>query len=160
MALVVTVLAGLVAAISLLLAALYIFFKSKYTYWKRRGVVFATPKFPLGNLNYSKSLSEMFRDIYNVASEKPFCGFWLLHKPHIMINDLNLVRTILVEDFHTFPDHGNYCNVEDDPLSGNAREICIEVLDYGFLQIFKFIDLFQPICFPWRASSGGTCVLN
>lgn len=46
-------------------------------------------------------------------------GMYIFFKPNLVITDLDLVRTVLTEEFESFHDHGIYCNEKIDPLSNN-----------------------------------------
>lgn len=43
----------------------------------------------------------------------------MLHTPHLIINDPELIRLIMVKDFNNFHDRGLYFNKKIDPLTGH-----------------------------------------
>lgn len=93
----------------------------KYAYFKRHNVPFVPPVFPLGSLNeiggqsnllvWSKDMYSRFRDLHL------FGGFFIGFEPVLLLTDLNLIKSVLIENFSSFPDHPFYINESDDPLS-------------------------------------------
>lgn len=112
-------------SVTLLVAviALYFYFKKQYKYWDEKKVPHAKPVFPFGNfvgLNKT-SLADVFLKIYNEGKHERYYGFWQLHRPTLMVNDPELLKRIIVGDFMSFHDRGNYANEKDDPLSGKSK---------------------------------------
>lgn len=106
-----------------IITAVYVYFKSKFNYWKKRGIPFEEPIIPYGNmkgLNKTIHLSDMSKRIYDkFKGTAKYCGVYLMAAPIAMILDLDLVKHVLVKDFSNFSDKGFYSNEEDDPLSAN-----------------------------------------
>ncbi|KAH8402289.1 hypothetical protein KR009_010989 [Drosophila setifemur] len=99
------------------------FYYNTYTYWARRGVLHERPLFFLGNM---KGLGKKyhFRDInqriYDQFKGKaPFAGMFMFVKPTAMLFDLELIKKVLIKDFHYFQDRGAFSNPQDDPLTGH-----------------------------------------
>lgn len=46
-------------------------------------------------------------------------GLIILTNPTLMIVDLDLVKNILIKDFHNFPNRNGYYNEVDDPLTAH-----------------------------------------
>lgn len=111
----------LVAGVCIAFTGLYIFFKLQYSHWGKKGVPYSKPSFPFGNFGEAqkKSLTVILRELYNEGRDHRFYGTWQFHKPNLMINDIDLVKKILVGDFMSFHDHGVYLDEENDPISGN-----------------------------------------
>lgn len=118
---------SLVSAIAffvlLTLAAIYIYFKHAFNYWKRRGIPHEPPTFPFGNIKdfgrkYHQSI--ITKRIYDkFKGVAPFCGVYILAGRVAMILDLELLKRILVKDFAVFSDKGLYTNALDEPLMEN-----------------------------------------
>ncbi|KAK7790754.1 hypothetical protein R5R35_012029 [Gryllus longicercus] len=87
--------------------------------WTRRGIPFADVHPLLGNMKSvvfgPKTITEAVRDFYLKHKNKPFIGFFTFTQPMIMINDLELVKTILIKDFSSFTDR-NFSASASDPL--------------------------------------------
>lgn len=52
-----------------------------------------------------------------------YCGFYMLPTPQLVLIDLDLIKNVLIKDFHHFTDRGIYFNEEDDPLSAHLFAI-------------------------------------
>ena len=98
--------------------ALYIFFQKKFKYWDKKNVPHAQPSFPLGNLSTKESVARRMRNLYDESKHERFYGTWQLYQPTLMVNDLDLIKQILISDFTSFDERGAYYNEKDDPLSG------------------------------------------
>lgn len=46
-------------------------------------------------------------------------NFFMFFKPTAIIMDLNLIKQVLIKDFHHFQYHGLFNNHQDDPLTGH-----------------------------------------
>jgi len=103
-------------------ALLYWFIHYVYSYWDRKGVVSAPPKYIFGNLKpvvkREKSFGITIYDLYN-STKEPYLGLYLFHRPALLIRDVELVKNVLSKDFNYFHDRGVHCNEVRDPLSSN-----------------------------------------
>jgi cytochrome P450 family 6 len=103
--------------------ALFCFLHHKLSYWKRRGVASVKASYFLGNLDgvgekihfttNLQTIYETFKDNHK------YCGFYMLPTPRLMLIDLDIIKNVLIKDFHHFADRGIFHNEEDDPLSGH-----------------------------------------
>lgn len=113
----------LISVFVVYLVALYIYFKHKFSYWKKKGVKYLKPSFPLGNCTdivlMRKSLGETFTELYKTLAGNKFGGIYLGHRPQLIIRDPDLIKAVLVKDFDHFHDHGFASDEKIDPLSGN-----------------------------------------
>ncbi|XP_052870415.1 probable cytochrome P450 6a19 [Anopheles cruzii] len=110
----------LVAA--LLLGVLWV--RRRFAYWKDRGVPYVEPTFPHGNLAGMGStlhMANVIRSVYGQLKGKTaglgFAGMYFFLSPVTVVFDLELVKNVLVKDFHYFHDRSVYHNEKDDPLS-------------------------------------------
>lgn len=117
MALLGTIVMALSTVLAIVLAAFYFFFKRQFSYWEKRKVPHVKPSIPFGNLRFDVILAEAFAQLYKQKSHERFFGFWMAHRPTLMVNDPELIKKILITDFNSFRDHGLYVNVKDDPLT-------------------------------------------
>ncbi|KAH8402283.1 hypothetical protein KR009_010979 [Drosophila setifemur] len=111
------------ALVGVVLALAYNFYRNTYTYWARRGVLHEPPLPVIGNMKGIGSKYH-FRDInqriYDQFKGKtPFAGMFMFFKPTALILDLDLIKQVLIKDFHHFQDRGIYSNPRDDPLTGH-----------------------------------------
>lgn len=113
----------LISVFFVFLGAFYIYFKHKFSYWEKKGVLFLRPSFPLGNCGdlvlMRKSFGEKFTELYNTLAGNKFGGVYLAHRPQLIIRDPDLIKAVLVKDFDHFHDHGFASAEKIDPLSGN-----------------------------------------
>lgn len=101
---------------------LFYYLHQKMNYWKRRGVPNLKPSYLLGNLDgvgekihatiNLQNMYEHFKDNHK------FCGFYLLQTPRLLLIDLDVIKNVLIRDFHNFTDRGIFHDEENDPLSG------------------------------------------
>ncbi|KAG5669768.1 hypothetical protein PVAND_000062 [Polypedilum vanderplanki] len=105
----------------------FYYLRRQMNYWKNRGVPSIKPSYIFGNLDgvgekihftiNLQNIYETFKDNYK------FCGIYALQSPRLMLIDLELIKNILIKDFHYFTDRGVYVNEEDDPLSAHLFAI-------------------------------------
>ncbi|TRY80497.1 hypothetical protein TCAL_13167 [Tigriopus californicus] len=92
----------------------YGIFKYRITFWARRGVQSETQAtFPFGNdpafhpdvILTKRNAAYVMDDLYQKHKDKPFVGIYgPLGQPTIFINDLELIKNILIKDFEVFVD--------------------------------------------------------
>lgn len=108
------------------LTAVFVWSRRTYVYWQRRRVKFVQPVHLLGNLKdvlwLQTSFPLLLRDYYfdSQFKDEPVVGIYLFHQPALLIRDLNLVRTILVEDFVSFSMRFSKCDKHVDKLAANS----------------------------------------
>lgn len=112
------------------LGIFYLFSRSNYGYWKKRGVPYEEPSFIFGNVSFLMRRS--FWDVFYDLSEKYKCdyfGIFLSWKPTLILNSKELAKKILVKDSESFQDRYSYSGVNDDPLGSLnlfSIKVCIE----------------------------------
>ncbi|TDG39455.1 hypothetical protein AWZ03_014124 [Drosophila navojoa] len=105
-----------------ILTAVFIWSRRTYVYWQRRRVKFVQPTHLLGNLKKVLKLEESFplqlRRFYfdERFRNEPVVGIYLFHQPALLIRDLQLVRTVLVEDFVSFSNRFAKCDMRHDKM--------------------------------------------
>lgn len=104
-----------------------VFFKHRYTYWKKKGVEeYGTPRIPFGciqDIISQKTILPVFlRDIYDYGKSKglKYIGYYFFGSPMLVLTDLDLIRRVLQIDADVFLNRGFYINEKDDPLSGHV----------------------------------------
>ncbi|XP_017066145.1 probable cytochrome P450 6a14 [Drosophila eugracilis] len=111
------------ALLGVVLFLAYSFYHNSYTYWARKGVPHERPLPLIGNMAGVGSKYH-FRDINQRIYDKfkgqaPFAGMFMFFKRTAMITDLDLIKQVLIKDFHHFQDRGIFNNPRDDPLTGH-----------------------------------------
>lgn len=100
----------LVVIVSILTIFLYLVHKytsRNYEYWAKRKVPFIKPKPIFGNFwelaTLQKSIGTFLEGLYNEISE-PLFGIYIFCKPCLIVRCPKLIRSILINDFSSFPD--------------------------------------------------------
>ncbi|XP_049543994.1 probable cytochrome P450 6a13 isoform X1 [Anopheles darlingi] len=110
------------ALICAVIGLIYALVKRNYRYWSNRNVPTLEPSFPFGNfgdLRY-RSPAEVSSELYHQMDPRNrFYGLFITLQPTLMLTDPELIKTVLIRDFATFPDHGIYLNESVDPLSAH-----------------------------------------
>jgi len=105
------------------LAAVYVYFKVSFNYWKKRNVPYAKPTFPFGNfrdmLIFKASIGHLFENIYKELDGERYGGTYTLTKPGFIFRDPDIIKNVLVKDFSSFHDRGFLMDEELEPLSGH-----------------------------------------
>ena len=77
--------------------SLYLYFWD-YRYWSKRGIPQCQPSFFFGNagsiLFDRKCIAEALEDIYNRTKQHALIGFYLLNKPTLMLNNLEVIKEV------------------------------------------------------------------
>uniref|UniRef100_A0A182SWZ6 Cytochrome P450 n=1 Tax=Anopheles maculatus TaxID=74869 RepID=A0A182SWZ6_9DIPT len=117
--------------VGLLLAfviACFAWIKRRYQFWKERSVAYIEPRFPYGNfatlgkVEHIAPITQRHYDHFRQLNV-PYGGVFMLTSPLLYIFDTKLIKTLLVKDFHYFPNRGVYFNERDDPLSAHMFAI-------------------------------------
>nr|DAB41789.1 TPA_inf: cytochrome P450 CYP332A31 [Mamestra configurata] len=100
------------------LSIFYLFARSNYGYWKKRGVPYEEPKLFFGNLSFlmRRSFWDVFYDLSKKYKKHDYFGIFLSWKPLLILNSKELAKKILVKDSESFQDRYSYSGVNDDPL--------------------------------------------
>ncbi|KAI4456042.1 cytochrome p450 [Holotrichia oblita] len=113
----------LLALVSTIFAAIYFYYKQAFTYWKNRSLPYLTPSIPFGNLNkpWSIPLVDQLTNHYKIFKERgeKHAGFFLMTDPVYVPIHPELVKNVMIKDFHHFTDRGLYVNDEAQPIIGN-----------------------------------------
>ncbi|XP_049815619.1 cytochrome P450 6k1-like isoform X2 [Schistocerca nitens] len=112
--------AELVVVLSAAVLALYLWFSSAYSYWKRKGVPYAEPTAPFGNFRRTflgqEPVGVTLMKIHNQLPRERYVGFYGFRRPLLLVRDPELIRHILVKDFGTFHDRGLFID-DEEPLN-------------------------------------------
>lgn len=104
------------------LSLFYIYAKYKLSYWKRRGVKTPPTHLLFGNfkdlLTLRKPACEVMREIYNSADPNdPYIGFYIFHKPMLLLRNHDLIKQVMITDFEMFPNRRFGSTKEKDSIS-------------------------------------------
>ncbi|XP_077279139.1 cytochrome P450 6k1-like isoform X2 [Temnothorax americanus] len=78
-------------------------------YWKRRGVEFLTPNLIFGNFKdavlFRSAPGWHIGDLHKMARpDAPFVGFYIFHKPCLLLRDPDVIKHFMIRDFDNFSD--------------------------------------------------------
>lgn len=126
---------------------IYIYFRHKFTYWKRKNVPFISPEIPFGNFRQvifgHQNSGCVVADLYHTLKAKKvkFGGFYALTEPNLILLDIDLIKNVTIKEFSKFSERGMYYDEEKDPLS--AHLIALRNPKWHFLRK-KFSPTFTP----------------
>nr|UEN71147.1 cytochrome P450 4AV17 [Meteorus pulchricornis] len=107
----------------LLLGVLYYYLTRNYNFWKSRNVDGPKPNLILGNMEdvvFSKcSLPVHLRNVYKEYPNASMIGIYSWSEPVLILNDLDLIKNVLVKDFESFMDRDGKPNDKLEPLSAH-----------------------------------------
>ncbi|XP_033338373.2 cytochrome P450 6k1 [Megalopta genalis] len=107
---------GILICASLIFAA-YIYATRKFKYWAKKGIMEIPPTPFLGNftdcLLFKKSPAEFLKDLHDRSKGLRYMGFYVLDKPFFLIRDPEVIKHVLVKDFHVFSDRHISPDVSD-----------------------------------------------
>lgn len=87
-----------------------------FNFWKRKGIPYVkSSNFELAW--YHVPFFDYYAKIYNQLSGHKFGGCFTRFKPQIMIRDPELIKQILIKDFHYFHDRGGVSYDENEPIT-------------------------------------------
>ncbi|KYQ53752.1 Cytochrome P450 6k1 [Trachymyrmex zeteki] len=99
----------------------YAYAKYKLSYWSRRGVKSPPTHLFFGNfkdcITLKKSPGEKMREIYNSADpDDLYIGFYIFHKPLLLLRDHDLIKQVMIKDFDVFPNRRFGSGSQRDPI--------------------------------------------
>lgn len=102
---------------------LYYYLMRTYSFWKDRGVpgpkpipIFGTIK----NLMLGKySIGSYAKAVYDEYSNQPMVGIYIRRDPVLILNDMELIKNVLIKDFKNFADRGMEMHEKHEPLTAH-----------------------------------------
>lgn len=65
---------------------------------------------------------DMLKKVYNECKDKDIIfGFYSFFTPNFIVTDPELAKNILVKDFNSFVNRGQFVNEKDEPLTGELK---------------------------------------
>ncbi|CAD1478376.1 unnamed protein product, partial [Heterotrigona itama] len=100
----------LLFAIGAIVLAIYYYYTSTHNYWKNRGIPGPKPGPFFGNfwgiITRKYAIATAVKNWYHEFKHEPVFGIYEGRTPVLIINDLELVKDVLVRDFSLFIDRG------------------------------------------------------
>ena len=114
------------ALITLCLLA-YFYITQTWSYFADKNVFYIKPSFPGGSipelLTKSKSLIDVFKSHFAQTLHLPYYGVYFMRMKFLVINDLDLMKQIMVKDFDHFVDRVEPSLVEGTNTGSRADRI-------------------------------------
>lgn len=108
----------LLFAISAVLVICY-YYTWTYNYWKTRGIAGPRPHLFFGNfwkiITRNYPLIVALKNWYHEFKHEPVFGVYQGSKPLLVINDLELIKDVLIKDFSSFTNRGIHTNKKVSP---------------------------------------------
>nr|CAD7428600.1 unnamed protein product [Timema monikensis] len=99
---------NIILASTAVLAFIYWYFTSTFSYWEIRGVPFVKPLPAFGNIAdyilWRNTYQESCVKIYKKLEGQAFGGFYDAHKPVLLLRDPEIIKQVMVKDFANFLD--------------------------------------------------------
>nr|CAD7610661.1 unnamed protein product [Timema genevievae] len=99
---------NIILASTAVLAFIYWYFTSTFSYWEMRGVPFVKPLPAFGNIVdyilWWNTYQESCVKIYKKLEGHAFGGFYDAHKPVLLLRDPEIIKQVMVKDFANFRD--------------------------------------------------------
>lgn len=112
------------AIVAVIVASLYLWWRRSFGYWQRRGVPTLPTHWLYGNFQESAFLkvqpAEHLGRLYAQAPYEDFVGLYIFNKPVLMLRNLELIKTILVKDFQSFPNRVFASTAKKDTVGTNS----------------------------------------
>ncbi|XP_043793788.1 probable cytochrome P450 6a14 isoform X3 [Apis laboriosa] len=113
------ILCGIIIA----LIVFYYYLIINNNFWKNREISGPKPVIGFGNMLSiilgKESTSQFLTRIYNEYKNEPMIGIFSKNNPALIIKDPDLIKTVLIKDFHKFANRGLFPVNSREPLSQN-----------------------------------------
>ncbi|KAL4706402.1 hypothetical protein ACJJTC_004172 [Scirpophaga incertulas] len=113
--------------VTVLLSSLYIYYRSKFSYWSKRNIKHDTP-IPLFGNHFRNScsmisLTQLSSELYKKYPNEKVIGYYRWSTPSLFIKDLDIARRILSMDFGYFYRRGLGRDPSVEPLLLNLFSV-------------------------------------
>jgi cytochrome P450 family 6 len=103
-----------------ILAAIYIYIKSSYSYWTKLGIPIYNPVIPFGNFGEmvfkNIGIQSQITKLHKTFEGHKLGGLYGFGLRFLLVRDPDLIRDIIVKDFDHFHDRGLNVSENGDPL--------------------------------------------
>nr|XP_033326710.1 cytochrome P450 6k1-like isoform X1 [Megalopta genalis] len=87
----------------------YLYMNYSHTYWRRKGIPSTSGHWFYGNVKdavlFRKNAAFLIGDLFlHAPTDADMYGIYMLHKPFLLIRSPELIKQIMVKDFHIFAD--------------------------------------------------------
>ncbi|KAJ8683523.1 hypothetical protein QAD02_019315 [Eretmocerus hayati] len=98
----------------------YWFLTKNYSYWNKQGIPYVPDPVPgfghvLPIITLRESAAALFTKIYN-RTQASVIGFYFMQKPAVIVRDPELVKSVLVTNYHSFSNNMVKLDEKSDPV--------------------------------------------
>ncbi|KAJ8667185.1 hypothetical protein QAD02_008847 [Eretmocerus hayati] len=118
----------ILTAVGIAILVLHYYLTKNFDFWRRKNVVGPKPLPFFGNFK-----DNLFGKVHIALLFEKFCRqfkdagliglFGLNGKPSLIVRDPDLLKDVLIKDFHVFQDRGLYVDAKVDPLNQNLLNL-------------------------------------
>ncbi|KZC05577.1 Cytochrome P450 9e2, partial [Dufourea novaeangliae] len=113
---------SLVVTAVVVFTGLYYYARRGLDFFKKHGIPHVPP-LPIfgnmGNISFKRETATAFlKKMYNIHPDAKYVGFYEFTNPIVLLRDLDLIKSITIKNFETFPDHRPIIKNEQDSLFG------------------------------------------
>ncbi|KAF5308790.1 hypothetical protein FQR65_LT06023 [Abscondita terminalis] len=104
------------------LYVLYKYLKKNLNYWHEKNIPYIKPMLFFGNLFKTITLQQCVGELLSSTHQKfnsPYIGFYVLHKPALIIKDPEIIKKVLLKDFNSFCNRYVLSDKKSDPMTAS-----------------------------------------
>lgn len=106
------------------IAALIKYLSIQRNFWLLRFIPHEKPHFFYGTVEPVVKQTQHFDEVLSELYKKykysgPFVGMHFFFRPACLLTDVDLIKAVLISDFHKFSERGLFYNEKDDPLTAH-----------------------------------------
>ncbi|XP_033225780.1 uncharacterized protein LOC117178462 [Belonocnema kinseyi] len=117
--------------------SIYFYIGYKLSYWKRKGIPSPPTHWLFGNFKDAilgrTSVGDLLGKLHKEAGDEPFIGIYVMHKPLFLMRDPELIKQILVKDFHIFQNR-YFSSAKSKDLIGSTGLFSIDNPKWKYLR--------------------------
>ena len=112
---------------ALLILTIYYYYISTFHFWKNQGIPAPQPSIIFGTAKSTilmkLSMSQYLKEVYDEYKPEPMFGLYIRTTPLLVVNDLDLIKDILIRDFSLFAERGLPMFRKAEPLSEHLFQL-------------------------------------
>ncbi|KAJ4432909.1 hypothetical protein ANN_15166, partial [Periplaneta americana] len=98
----------------------YVYLTHTFNFWKNLGIPYIKPLPFVGNFKdvvlQKYGIGHYLKTVYDEHKDKSYIGIFAFHQPALVINDLDIIKSVLVKDAQVFINHKATVDAEKNPI--------------------------------------------